>query len=132
MSGNYSPLLLRHFHAPRNAGDFPAGTSGLLAGQAGAARHGREVRFQLQLGVDGRIAACRYRVYGCPATIALCSLTSIRLPGLSLEAAAALNVVALADELELPAEKRAAALLVEDAVRAAVQGKIPSGQRFSA
>lgn len=132
MSDDYSSQLLRHFEAPQNAGDFPAGTPDLLEGRAGAARHGREVRFQLQLGAEGRIAACRYRVYGCPATIALCSLASTRLSGLSPEAAAALSVVALAEELGLPAEKRGAALVVEDAVRAAVRGKISSSQRFSA
>lgn len=113
--------VLEHFRAPRNSGRFPAGTGAVAEGRAGEIRHGRAIRFQLQIGRDARIAACRYQVYGCPATIALCSLASERLPGLSLEQALGWRALALAEELGLPAEKRAAALVLEDAVRAAVR-----------
>jgi NifU-like protein involved in Fe-S cluster formation len=113
--------LLEHFHAPRNAGTFPAGTPGVLEGRAGAARLGREIQVQLQVGADGRITACRYRVYGCPATIALCSLASESFPGKRLAELAEWRGMALAERLALPAEKRAAVLVLEDAVRAAVR-----------
>ena len=66
------------------------------------------------------VADCRYRVYGCPATIALCSLASEALKGQSLAEAAVFSVVALVEQLGLPAEKRSAALTVEDAIRTAV------------
>ena len=114
-------LVLEHFRAPRHAGAFPVGALDVIEGRAGQARHGREIHVQLQLDAEGRIAACRYRVYGCPATIALCSLASERLPGLSLTEAAEWRGLALFRELELPAEKRPAVLVLEDAVRAAVQ-----------
>lgn len=91
----------------------------VLRGHAGAHRHGREVEFQLQTTAGHRVADCRYRVYGCPATIALCSLASEALKGRSLAEVAGFSVVALAEELGLPAEKRDAALVVEDAIRAA-------------
>lgn len=118
----YAEAVLEHFRAPRNAGGFPADTPGVSEGAAGSRRHGREIRLSLKLGSDGRIEACRYRVYGCPATVALCSVLSERLPGLSLEAAGTLSGVALADELRLPVPKRDAALLLEDALRAALEG----------
>ncbi|HET7650110.1 MAG TPA: iron-sulfur cluster assembly scaffold protein [Gammaproteobacteria bacterium] len=114
-------LLLEHFRAPRNSGVFPPDTPSVLEGRAGASRHGREITVQLQLAADGRIAACRYRVYGDPATIALCSLASEALQGLTLDEAAAWRGMALAGQLELPAEKRGAVLVLEDAVRAAVR-----------
>lgn len=113
--------LLEHFRAPHNAGAFPPDTPDVLEGRAGAVRHGREIQVQLQISADGRIAACRYRVYGCPATIALCSLASERLPGLTLAEANQWRGMALAEELALPAEKRAAVLVLEDAVRAAAR-----------
>ncbi|MGH8320854.1 MAG: iron-sulfur cluster assembly scaffold protein [Gammaproteobacteria bacterium] len=116
----YSTAVLTHFRAPHNVGAFPSGAARVFKGQAGARRHGREVEFQLQITTDNRIVECRYRVYGCPATIALCSLTSDALTGLSLEEAAVFSAVALAEQSGLPAEKRAAAIMVEDAVRAAV------------
>jgi len=118
----YSETVLEHFRAPRNAGGFPAGTAGVSTGSAGSRKLGREIRLELKLGADGRIEACRYRVHGCPATIALCSVLSERLAGLGPEAAGRLSGLALADELKLPAPKRDAALLLEDALRAALTG----------
>ncbi|MHB8405721.1 MAG: iron-sulfur cluster assembly scaffold protein [Gammaproteobacteria bacterium] len=115
----YSATVWTHFRSPCNAGEFPAGTAGVLGGEAGARQRGRAVAFQLQVNADGRVADCRYRVYGCPATIALCSLTSEALKGRPLAAATAFSVVALAEQLDLPAAKRSAALTVEDAIRSA-------------
>lgn len=128
----YSAAVLTHFRAPRNVGVFPSGAPRVLKGHAGARLHGREVGFQLQITTDSRIAECRYRVYGCPATIALCSLTSDALKGLSLGEAAAFSVVALAEQHGLPAEKRAAAIMVEDAVRAAVAEYNTQSKPFTA
>jgi nitrogen fixation NifU-like protein len=118
----YGEAVLEHFRSPQNAGHFPAGTAGVSAGAAGSRRHGREIRLELKLGRDERIEACRYRVYGCPATVALCSVLSTRLPGMSLEEAGKVSGVTLAEELKLPAPKRDAALLLEDALRAALEG----------
>jgi len=115
----YSATVWKHFHTPSNAGEFLAGTAGVLNGEAGARQHGRAVAFQLQVTADGQVADCRYRVYGCPVTIALCSLTSEALKGQPLTAAAAYSVVSLAEQLGLPAEKHAAAITVEDAIRSA-------------
>ena len=116
----YSAEVWSHFRAPRNAGVFPAGMSGVVAGAAGARQHGRAVEFQLQVDTAGTVADCRYRVFGCPATIALCSMASEALKGMPLPAAAGYSVVALAERLGLAAEKRAAAIVVEDAIRTAV------------
>lgn len=118
----YGAMVLEHFQSPRNAGSFPAGSAGVSVGSAGSRKRGREIRLELKLGGDGRIEACRYRVYGCPATVALCSVLSGRLPALSLEQAGEVSCVALAEELQLPAPKRDAALLLEDALRAALEG----------
>ena len=116
----YTDTVLAHFRAPRNAGSFPAGTPNVSRGTAGERRRGREIRLELRLADDGHIEACRYQVYGCPATIALCSVLSERLVGHSREEAAGLAGLALAEELELPAPKRDAALLLEDALKAAL------------
>jgi NifU-like protein involved in Fe-S cluster formation len=115
----YSATVYEHFRAPRNVGAFPAGTLGVIEGQAGSRRQGREIILALRL--DGaRVAECRYRVYGCPATVALCSVLSERILGSTLEHLRAPMGLALAEELELPPAKRAAALLLEDALGAAL------------
>jgi len=116
----YSDTVLAHFRAPRNAGSFPEGTANVSRGSAGERRRGREIRLELKLGDDGRVEAMRYRVFGCPATIALCSVMSERVVGQTRGEAAGLSGIGLAEELGLPAPKRDAALLLEDALRAAL------------
>lgn len=121
-TNDYSALALEHFRAPLNSGQFVPGTPRALSGKAGSERQGREVQFALRLDEAGRVAECRYQVYGDPATVAVCSLLSERLIGLTPEEARDYRVIDLARELSLPAEKHAAALVAEDAVRAALRG----------
>lgn len=116
----YQDAVWEHFRAPRNIGAFPAGTSQVFEGRAGNLRAGREITLALRLTAEGRVAECRYRVYGCPATIALCSILSERLPGQGVEALAGFRGLALAEEFELPPAKRAAGLVLEDALKAAL------------
>lgn len=116
----YQDAVWEHFRAPRNIGAFPAGTPQVFEGRAGSLRTGREITLSLRLTAEGRVAECRYRVYGCPATIALCSVLSERLPGQGVAALAAFRGLALAEEFELPPAKRAAALVLEDALKAAL------------
>jgi len=116
----FNETVMTHFRAPKNAGSFPADTPGVSAGSAGNRARGREIRVELKLGDDGRVQACRYRVYGCPATIALCSVLSERVIGLTRGEVNDIVVLSLAEELELPVPKRDAALLLEDALRAAL------------
>ena len=123
-SMEYTDTVLAHFRAPRNAGSFPAGTAKVSQGSAGDRRRGREIRLELKLTGDGRVEAMRYRVYGCPATIALCSVLSERVVGRTREEAAALSGLSLAEELKIPAPKRDAALLLEDALRTALAGAV--------
>ena len=113
-------IVREHFRAPRNAGEFPAGIPRVFAGRAGSRRQGREIALALRLAEDGRVLECRYRVYGCPVTVALCSILSERLRGLAPPALSAIGGLALAEELGLPPAKRAAALLLEDALKAAL------------
>lgn len=117
----YTDIVLAHFRAPRNAGSFPAGTANVSRGSAGEQRRGRDIRLEVKLTSDGRVEAMRYRVYGCPATIALCSVLSERVVGQTREEAAGMAGLRLAEELGLPATKRDAALLLEDALRAALR-----------
>lgn len=116
----YQDAVWEHFRAPRNIGAFPAGTPQVFEGHAGSLRAGREITLALRLTAEGRVAECRYRVYGCPATIALCSILSERLLGQGVEALAEFSGLALTEEFELPPAKRAAGLVLEDALKAAL------------
>ena len=115
----YNETVREHFRAPRNSGAFAAGTAGVIEGRAGSRRQGREIALALRLEGE-RVQECRYRVYGCPASVALCSMASERLKGLALPELRGFRALALADELGLPPTKRSAALLLEDALEAAL------------
>src|SRR5579859_1099661 len=106
----YNEMVREHFRAPRNAGAFAAGTEGVIEGRAGRRRQGREIVLALRLEGE-RVQECRYRVYGCPASVALCSIASERLRGLTLPEVRGFRAMALVEELGLPPTKRSAALL---------------------
>lgn len=112
----YSPLVIEHFHAPRNAGVLPPGPD-VIVGTAGTAEQGAMFTLSAQI-VGERLGAVRFAAYGCPHCLAAGSWLSERFSGVSRadledwrwqEAAAALDV---------PAEKRGRLLVLEDAVRA--------------
>lgn len=114
-------LLLDHFDNPRRAGSFPPGTPGVRSGEAGTRHHGAVARFELMVEGD-RVADCRFKAWGCAGTIATASLVAEWLPGRTLEEARSADVRSLAAPLELPVERAYAPLVVEDALRAAIEG----------
>jgi len=111
----YSADVLRLFAATPGAG-APAGP-GWLRGEA------REplsaTRVEVFLRVEGsRVADCRYRVRGCPHTVAALATVAARLRGQAL-AGLAFDPRALAAELEVPPEKLGRLFVIQDAIRAA-------------
>jgi NifU-like protein involved in Fe-S cluster formation len=119
-SDGYSELVREHFFAPIRPGRFPAASQELVEAGAGERRHGAEVRFQLQVR-DDVILDSRFQAYGCPHTIAAASWYNQRLPGMSLERAAALGARQAAEQLQVPAEKLGSILVVEDALAACLE-----------
>jgi len=115
-------MLLDHFHKPRHAGSLPAGTPGLCTGEAEEPDGGRLVRFWLSVSPDDRIAAIRFKAFGCPATVAAASLASERLTGRPRGEAAALGAADLVRSLSLPEAREPAAALVIRALRSALAG----------
>jgi len=115
-SQRYSPTVAQHFAQPQYAGTLAGSYEITLSGTAGRREHGTEVVFHV--GVDaGQIAEITFQVFGCPHTIAACSVLAVRLTG---ESAASLDDVRpaeLAASLDLPAEKMGRLLVIEDALR---------------
>lgn len=122
-----SSALLEHFTRPRNAGAFDPGAA-VVQGEAGSTAQGAVVRLQLKLARGGRIEDARFRAWGCPATIASASLLAGWLPGKSLEDAYNAEVRHLVETLDIPIERAYAPLIVEDALKAALEeaAKCPS------
>ncbi|MDY6943341.1 MAG: iron-sulfur cluster assembly scaffold protein [Pseudomonadota bacterium] len=97
----------------------------VLTGRAGSMAQEAEVLIQVRMGAEGQVVDTRYRVYGCPFTIAAVVLACERLVGLTAEELTRFRGLDLADALTFPAEKRGVALTVEDAVHALVTESSP-------
>lgn len=115
----YNRLVLEHFRHPRHAGEFAAGPD-ILQGRAGTQAQGAEVAFSLLLEGDVVIEV-RFRAFGCPHFLAAASLATEHLRGLRLPDLKSWQATWIGEQLGFPVEKRGRLLILEDAVRAAVQ-----------
>lgn len=116
----YSEKVLDHYENPRHAGAFEKTETRIGAGTAGTPDMGQVTRIQIRVNSQGHIEEARFKTYGSPPAIAASSLAAEWLTGKTLDEALALTSTEIARELSLPAAKIHCALLVEDAVKAAV------------
>lgn len=112
----YAALVLRHFARPRHVGKLTGDFEHVLIGRAGQREQGTEVVFHLGIR-EARLAAVRFQAFGCPHTIAACSLVAERLTGAPVESLGEIRPAELAAELEAPASKMGRFLIIEDALR---------------
>jgi len=113
----YSEILLDHFSHPRNAGEIEAPDGeGSITNPA----CGDIMRLQLRIR-DGVIEEAKWRVEGCSTSIAASSIISDLIAGLTVEEAVKVSRADVAEALGgLPPAKTHSAVLVTDAVKAAV------------
>ena len=115
-----------------HGGDPAAAAPGrVLRGEAGRESLGTRVRFTLRIG-DGQVLEARYRAYGCPHTLATCEWLARSLEGQPLAALQGADFSGLGGPLDwarrlgIPAPKLGRLLLIEDALRNALDGlRIP-------
>ncbi len=99
-------------------------------GAAGRPEEGAEVEFSMRI-VDGIVEKATFRAYGCPCTIAMASWMTERVTGLDAAAVECLDPHELAAEMGLPPAKLTRALVIEDAVKAALEDWRRRQQRIS-
>jgi NifU-like protein involved in Fe-S cluster formation len=114
----YGSEVLRRFGSPRRAGEIADGASGqVVAGEAEDRTLQVWVRFQLQV-TAGVIQAVRFRVFGCPHTVAAASWVAEWLEGKPAEFVRRLDVRELRAALDVPTDKAGKLLRIEDALLA--------------
>ncbi|MCZ6762974.1 MAG: iron-sulfur cluster assembly scaffold protein [Gammaproteobacteria bacterium] len=116
----YSKAVLSRFRRPQYAGRPCLPADQLVIGRAGKHRTGSDVVFYLQI-IANQIHDARFEAYGCPHTIAAADYMAERMIGRPVDQAMQETPQQLADELGLPAEKLGQALIVEDAINAAME-----------
>lgn len=124
----YSSEVVRRFDSPQRAGELPHGAIGLVSGEAEDRTLNVWARFQLQV-IDGTIESVRFRVFGCPHTVAAASWIAERLEGRPASAASRVDLDALKTALDVPIEKLGKLLRVEDAVAACWRQLAHGGER---
>ena len=113
---DYPAAVLAHFAAPQHAGELREGPGEAVSGRAGELADGVVVSFQLRV-LRGTIQALAFRAYGCPYTLAACSLAAEGLQGAPVARVREFTIGQVADELQVPPGKRGALLRIEDALR---------------
>lgn len=121
------PQIRALFAALDHAGELAGAThepGRVVRGEAGLEALGTRVRFALRL-VEGRIAAVRYRAYGCPHTLATCEWLARQLEGRcfaggGVEALGVGSPLEWSERLDLPPAKLGRLLVIEDALQAAL------------
>jgi hypothetical protein len=108
----------RLFESTPGAGEPPATERGWYRGAAGSEEAGARVEVFVRCGADGRVAALRYRVWGCPHTIAVLAWLAREWPGRRLDDPPAGGALGWQVALAVPVEKLGRLLVIEDALAA--------------
>ncbi len=114
--------VLQLFQATPGAGAPPAGEAGWRHGRAGSLAAEACVEVWLRLAADGSLQALRYRVWGCPHTIAALAWLARHWPGGHIDSPPAGGPQGWQSALAIPTEKLGRLLVIEDALRAAGAG----------
>ena len=114
----YNESVMELFLYPHNMGKMEPADG---VGTAGDARVGDEVTISIRV-EDGRIADARFQALGCGALIAASSAVTDLAIGRAVDEALAITEREVLDSLGgLPAQKRSAAELAPEALKAAIE-----------
>ena len=116
-----TPLTRRYFLAAPRIPAFPEGNApaDVRQGRAGKQGDGTDVFFELQI-ADGIVKSARFSAYGCPHTVAVVAWLCEVMEGRKLDTGISGSPADWAQAFEVPAEKLGRLLIVEDALRAAL------------
>ena len=115
------PAAREHFEHPRHVGALDPTAPDVAAALVGEPASGAILQLHLRMDAVGRIAAARFKAYGCGWTVACGSLLTEWLQGRTLAEAARFRHHELVDKLGVPPEKLHCAVLAETALRAALR-----------
>ncbi|MBS4080376.1 Fe-S cluster assembly scaffold IscU [Pseudomonas rustica] len=116
----YSEKVIDHYENPRNVGKMDADDPTVGTGMVGAPACGDVMRLQIKV-EEGVITDAKFKTYGCGSAIASSSLATEWMKGKTLDQAAQITNMDLAEELALPPVKIHCSVLAQDAIQAAIK-----------
>lgn len=117
--GALSPLARKLFEHPSGGGRLAPGP-GIFVGEAGSPAAEAWVRFHLSV-KEGSVKAALFQAWGCPHTLAVASWLTSQLAGRSMRDLVPGMPAAWLEALGVPVEKLGRLLVIEDALKAALQ-----------
>jgi len=118
----YTDKALEHFMNPRNVGEIPDADG---VGTIGSEECGDMIRVWIKVSDDEHLADIKYKVFGCPAAIACCSLMTELAMGKHLDDVGELTDEQVADALGgLPVNKYHCSNLAASALHKAIMDYI--------
>ena len=116
----YHETVHDHFNNPRNVGKLDKADPKVGTAVVGKAACGDVVQLQIKV-EDGVIKDAKFKTFGCGSAIASASYATELIKGKTAEEAAALRNTDISEYLKLPPVKIHCSLLVEEAVRNALE-----------
>jgi nitrogen fixation NifU-like protein len=112
----YLPVVEEHFTDPQQVGTLTGHFEAELTGEAGQLEHGTRIVFHIGV-IDERVGEISFQAFGCPHTIAACSVLTGLLAGRPVESLGEVRLDELAALIGLPVAKTGRLLVIEDALR---------------
>src|SRR4030043_175017 len=113
----YTDKVIEHFMNPRNSGEIPNADG---VGTIGSEECGDVIRVWIKV-IDEHLVDIKYKVFGCPAAIACCSMMTELAMGKHLDDAGELTDEQVADALGgLPSQKYHCSNLAASALHKAI------------
>lgn len=114
----YSEKVMDHFMNPRNVGKIEDADG---VGEVGNAKCGDIMKIYIKVN-DGIITDVKFNTFGCGSAIASSSMATEMIKGKPVSEALELTNKAVAEALDgLPAHKLHCSVLVEEAIKAAIE-----------
>ncbi len=119
---DYSDKVLEHFMNPRNTGEIPDADG---VGTIGSEECGDIIRVWIKVSDTYHLSDIKYKVFGCPAALACCSMMTELAMGKHLDDAGELTDEQVADALGgLPAHKYHCSNLAASALHEAIMNYV--------
>ncbi|MBW8685659.1 iron-sulfur cluster assembly scaffold protein [Chitinophaga sp. B61] len=117
----YAERVLDYYNNPRNAGTLDKSSLQVGTGLIHVPEYIEVVRMQIEVSPKRHVIMdARFKTFGCGAAIAATSITTEWLKGKTIEEAARLDHMDIVEALSLPPAKIHCTILIEDAVKAAI------------
>eukprot|EP01138_Halocafeteria_seosinensis_P005958 gb/GECG01006090.1/.p1 GENE.gb/GECG01006090.1/~~gb/GECG01006090.1/.p1 ORF type:complete len:141 (+),score=16.07 gb/GECG01006090.1/:1-423(+) len=69
-SAMYHDIIIDHYESPRNVGSMEKSSKNVGTGLVGAPACGDVMKFQIQVGDDGKVEDAKFKTFGCGSAIA--------------------------------------------------------------